>query len=360
MGELNSDFQFEALEGAWKIVAYKGADTNVVAPSEIDGLPVTHIGNHAFEDCHQLEGVSLPETIVFMGDFAFADCHALKEITIPSSLTALRFNVFRNCRSLEKVNLPDTLDLIGDFSFYGCSSLEALDIPQSVTKIGENAFCGCSSLSAIDIPPLVTSLARSVFYACDSLRSVRVTSNLNEVLTHCFESCPNLESVTIVGDSLEDTLSAFRNFNFSYLVTDYVIERGLCPFEEALEQLVPNKPANHRRVRDPHIVSEERRNADKELIAQRRLLYACRVIASYPERVEELNIKKKLDCLLCLSRFGRLEELRVFEDKHGFFTQSNLSKCIDAASKAGQTETAAYLMEQLALLGSVSSSSLEL
>ena len=343
-----SGFEWELLEDTWKLKSYKGSALEVRIPPEHEGRPVSYIGAHAFEDCRQIEQIEIPSNVVLIGDFAFADCRSLQSIRLPDSVTSLRFNVFRNCVSLVEVKLPATMQAIGDFTFYGCTSLKTLEIPPSVNFIGENAFCGCSSLVSVEIPPLVDTIARSTFYACESLTSVSVTTNIKTVLTHAFEACPKLERVTLVGERPEATITAFQDFNFTYLVADEAIARHMCTFDEVQEFLVPDRPANHRRVRDPRIVSEEQRKADKALIAQRRMLFACRVVASYPQRVGELSFKKKKDLLLCLSRSGCLEELRVFEDKPGFFTHANLSACVDVASKNSQLEVVAYLMECLA------------
>ena len=51
---------------------YCGTEAHVVIPEAIDGLPVTRIGNSAFNDLERLESVVLPSTLTEIGQFAFA------------------------------------------------------------------------------------------------------------------------------------------------------------------------------------------------------------------------------------------------------------------------------------------------
>ena len=49
-------------------------DAEIAIPSEIDGIPVTGIGEGAFENCTPLTRVTIPESIVFIGENAFGGC----------------------------------------------------------------------------------------------------------------------------------------------------------------------------------------------------------------------------------------------------------------------------------------------
>ena len=45
--------------------------TEVIIPSEIDGMPVTRIENYAFESCTGLASVTIPHNVTKIGHFAF-------------------------------------------------------------------------------------------------------------------------------------------------------------------------------------------------------------------------------------------------------------------------------------------------
>lgn len=69
------DYDYELLEdGAIEITGYKGSDTEIKIPAEIDGKKVQEIGQYAFEDCSSLTSVSIPSIITSIGYGAFRSC----------------------------------------------------------------------------------------------------------------------------------------------------------------------------------------------------------------------------------------------------------------------------------------------
>ena len=92
--------QYAAYEDHIEITACDSAATEVVVPSEIEGLPVTVIGDGAFSYCSALTAVSLPDTVTDIGASAFAECTALREIRIPESVGNFGANAFANTPGL--------------------------------------------------------------------------------------------------------------------------------------------------------------------------------------------------------------------------------------------------------------------
>ena len=65
------DFTYEVVDGAIEITGYSTLATgSLQVPAEIDGLPVTHIGDRAFSFC-QLKAITLPDSVTQIGDSAF-------------------------------------------------------------------------------------------------------------------------------------------------------------------------------------------------------------------------------------------------------------------------------------------------
>ena len=66
-----SDFSYETNDDIITITGYKGSDTDVVIPSEINGKAVTSIGSYAFRDCTGLTSITIPDSVIEIGNYAF-------------------------------------------------------------------------------------------------------------------------------------------------------------------------------------------------------------------------------------------------------------------------------------------------
>lgn len=85
------------------ITGYKGNDTEVVIPPEIEGKPVTSIRDWAFYKCSSLTSVTIPESVTSIGDYAFSYCSNLTSVTIPESVASIGYEAFKCCNSLKEV-----------------------------------------------------------------------------------------------------------------------------------------------------------------------------------------------------------------------------------------------------------------
>lgn len=164
----------------------KDKPLSVTIPAEINGTPVTSIGQNAFKarnaglenhpqvaavdfsNATHLEkidnqafmyspvaSVDLSNTKVkTIGKFAFSQCTALREVILPSNLTELASSVFTDCKHVESIRLksspegvvfelPEGLTTIGYQCFKNCFA-DGVDakviIPASVATLGEGAF----------------------------------------------------------------------------------------------------------------------------------------------------------------------------------------------------------------------------
>lgn len=100
-----SSISYENAGSSITITGLDSAVTDVMLPTEIEGLPVT-----------QIEGVGVNVT----------------NVVIPSGTESLGQYAFKNCVYLEAVYLPDTLKQIASGAFDNCQSLQAVDVsPQN-------------------------------------------------------------------------------------------------------------------------------------------------------------------------------------------------------------------------------------
>ncbi len=108
----------------------------------------TDIGDYAFEDCHNLTSITIPDSVTSIGYSVFKNCSGITSITIPDGVTSIS-RTFDNCYNLTSVTIPDSVTSIGYGTFYNCYNLDAITIPDSVTTIGDYAFNRCTALTAI-------------------------------------------------------------------------------------------------------------------------------------------------------------------------------------------------------------------
>ena len=200
-----------------QIMGYSGEETELVIPSEVDGLTVTAIGKSAFSRS-KLTSVTLPSTVTRIGQYAFTGCVNLTSIELPDSVTQIDYEGFSGCSNLESVKLSQQLTSVGQMAFQGCKKLQNLELPDSLTTIGYGAFqnctalssvkypaglqtgstlfSGCTALKHIEVPEGVTVLPADVFSG-SSLETVKLPSTLETIGSQAFYYCVNLTSIEL-------------------------------------------------------------------------------------------------------------------------------------------------------------------
>lgn len=223
--ELSSDMKGVRITGAknvpheslYSIEDYIGECNKTILglaiPNEIEGMPVTEIGEEAFIRFLALKRVVLPDTVTRIYDCAFCECKSLTEINMPKALVEIggtsirnykqRWNgeegVFGRCYSLTSIVLPDTLTEIGDGAFSECISLESIRLPKQLETLGSQVFEYCQSLISIDIPEGTKTIWDGAFYNCTALKAIKLPTSLVEIGSHAFYGCSSLESIDMSG-----------------------------------------------------------------------------------------------------------------------------------------------------------------
>lgn len=227
------DFTFDATTGTIK--KYNGNDAVVNIPSEINGTPVTTIGNAAFRDS-SVTSVTIPASVTEIGSNAFAGCTNLtsvnyigdwSKLTIQSGNPAVEDAV--NAQLFDFAFTPDnTAVIVIRYRYKGTaadvtipsryqgkpvtaiehaafhdSAVTSVTIPDSVTSIHDNAFGFCSQLTNISIPNSVTYIGFSAFNNCTSLKSITLPVSVTSIGSYAFDGCPSLMTVTYPGSKTQ-------------------------------------------------------------------------------------------------------------------------------------------------------------
>ena len=228
-------------DGNITITGFKSKAKSLTIPAEIDGKPVTAIGEAAFQENTTLEKIVIPEGVESIGDMAFYDCENLSDITIPSTVQDFGMMAFIESAWLNNkvadnhyvvvndvlvsanyvvgtatvpdgvkrigsgafagalvfsVKIPDSVTQIDAGAFMFCMALYRITIPASVESIGDAAFSMCLSLESVDIKPGVKTIGEAAFVAT-SLKTVKIPESVESVGNSAFSLCDSLKTVII-------------------------------------------------------------------------------------------------------------------------------------------------------------------
>lgn len=75
-------YDYEEFFNRIEITKYYGKEKNVIIPPEINGKPITIIGEYAFAHNHNIKIVTLPDTVKWIKKGAFLDCPSLENINL--------------------------------------------------------------------------------------------------------------------------------------------------------------------------------------------------------------------------------------------------------------------------------------
>ena len=246
--------------------------TELVIPKvNFDTKPVTSIGDYAFDDCTDLSGVTIPDSVTSIGKSAFSGCTGLTSVIIPDSVTSIGSMAFNGCMGLTKITIPNSMMYIGYRAFIGCSHLVEvynksyltiiagsedngwvayyaknvyteeggsklstdedgyviytdgaekilicyvgastnLVLPNDITSICTEAFYENSSLTSIIIPDRVVSIGEGAFCDCSGLTSVTIGTGIKSIGDAAFMYCSSLTNVIIPDSVTSIGASAF-------------------------------------------------------------------------------------------------------------------------------------------------------
>ena len=286
------DWEYNLLEdGTVEIAGYKGEETELEIPGEIDGKSVTNIRNYAFVGYKNLISITIPKSVQNIGYSAFWCCSKLTSVTIPEGVMSIKDGTFEDCSSLSSIEIPKSVTSIGNRAFDGCSSLTSIAISENVKYIGSGAFEGCNNLINIQvseinnyyasdegvlfnkdinklihcpakkegeyiIPKGVTSINSCAFRECSNLTEIIIPEGVICIGDYTFDGCSSLssieipQSVTSIGGSAFTRCSNLtsihvseNNCNFSS-VDGVLFNKGItelikCPSKIKGEYIIP-------------------------------------------------------------------------------------------------------------------------
>ena len=206
------DVVFEGLVGLGNAnQGYAFAETGINSIT----LPATlnYVGGYTFKNCDNLTAVYFDENgqnVTFAGGTIyynwFENCSNLETVTLPGNQTTINKQMFDGCSSLKSITIPSTVATIGDNAFRNCTDLAELifatdDDGNAALTVIPNAFSGSGITSLDGIPASVTEIKASTFKACLDLESVTIPATLKTLGSNVFQDCKSLANVTFETDA---------------------------------------------------------------------------------------------------------------------------------------------------------------
>lgn len=209
---------------------------SVEIPSMLQGRPVTEIAEEAFNNCKNLETVTIPEGVESIGREAFYNCTSLTSIVLPDSVTSIGLYLFHNCNKLESIQLSSKIQEITEGAFYNCTSLKNINLPDNLTEIYAFAFENCTSLENIVLGEKITDIKTRAFQGCSSLKSINIPKSLTYLSQGIFAGCTNLQDMTILPTVTEIMEGSFEG---EYENLKLYVVRGSIAEEYAIKNNIP-------------------------------------------------------------------------------------------------------------------------
>lgn len=180
----NSAFTYVNHGDSIEITGFDNSVSDVVIPSEIEGLPVTAISVGAFY-LSTITSIEVPDSVTSIGEMAFLGCTSLKSVKLSTGVAKIDKNAFGSCSALQEIQVakdnPNFSSLNGvlyskkqdTLVIYPAAKTDAAYIiPSGVTSVAMYAFSENPYLETLTIPNSLIKVGDSAFYNCKNLRAV--------------------------------------------------------------------------------------------------------------------------------------------------------------------------------------------
>ena len=278
-----SEMEFLATDGVCykvydtycEISSYIGTETEIIIPGEFGDIPVTSIGDTAFQngtfyESSDLTSIKIPNSVTSIGNNAFWGCNGLTSITIPESVISIGEGAFIHCRGLTSIVvaqenpvyhsdgnclietdskklilgcknsvIPDdgSVTSIGDDAFYGCSGLSSVVIPRCITEIGSYAFSH-TDLKSVVLPDSITKIDFETF-SVSGLKEIVIPRGVTEIGWGAFDGC-RIETVYFCGTS-DEWAELYKSYNGDEYIKPLESAKIVYVNESLLEQPIREK-----------------------------------------------------------------------------------------------------------------------
>lgn len=213
----NYGFTYNISGGEVAVLQYDGFDDDIAIPSEINGYPVTTIGE-SFLRCTAIEpnSITLPDTITTIEKSAFNSSEKIKTINIPKNVSRIESFAFTNCTGLTSINVDSnnqyytSVDGVvydkakSTMLFYPTAKTGTYEVLSGVKNIAEYSFY-YSKVNTVILPSTVTTIGEGAF-GSSSIKNIYFSGSCPSTITDYAFAYLNLKVYYPKGNTTWSTL----------------------------------------------------------------------------------------------------------------------------------------------------------
>ena len=160
-----------------------------------------HYSNRLYNNENtEITELIIPDGIKTIRQFTFCSCKYISNIKFPNSVEVIEVNAFQNCDGLTNIIIPDGVKSLSGFSY--CSNLTSVSIPNSVTDIANSAFSWCPALTSVVVPNSVTWIHGYAFIGCEGMKSITLGSGVKTLDNNAFYKCYALSDLYCYAENI--------------------------------------------------------------------------------------------------------------------------------------------------------------
>lgn len=192
---------FEERNEMYIVTGISSDDDEIIIPQKYDGK-IVQIDAEAFKDCQQLKNVKI--NCWRIGAGAFENCTNLQSITIGQNVCSIGDSAFANTERLtEIVYLAENIENVLGGTFLNAGNKDngiRLTIGNNVKMIPGWFFSACEDVYLKSVfweeNSQCTYIGPFAFFSCDDLTSIIIPEKIAYIGHRCFAGCEALKTIS--------------------------------------------------------------------------------------------------------------------------------------------------------------------
>ena len=165
------------------LTSYRGSETNLVIPEELDGLQVKAISQGFEKNLKDNLSYQAQDGVLYSKDkkqlFSYPKSKKSETYNMPASVKKVEeFNALINLKYLKNLTLSKNLSVTPSCND---SSIESVTIPGQIGGIDESSFENCNKLNKVTITKGLRFINDYAFFECKALKEIKLPEGLQSI-----------------------------------------------------------------------------------------------------------------------------------------------------------------------------------